>query len=286
MVDEERKRIFEDYNKRWAELFNSLNLLPSLNKAMPKPSLISEALSQALKPLTETLDKISPDIIIQKFEKSANIMFSNGWWLIPTMPIPFYINLMEVEDINKKTLTNYLVKYYNEDRRLDHIIGRWKLDEFKDCEEIFEDSLWAHKKSKFTLTVPTLTIQVEGTLRRYFNSTYNSNIRGYREELKQQYDQTKKNEKENLSYGDVFDQFTKIQNIKFLDQAIDTFTERFYEKPRNFDDLHRNPLFHGEYENYNTIEMSTKLFLFLDMIHYILTDLEKSKMRINCTINP
>lgn len=279
MVDEERKQIFEDYDKKRVELFNSLNLLPSLNKAIPKPPLISEALSQALKPLTETLDKISPDIIIQKFEKSANIMFSNGWWLIPTMPIPFYINLMEVEDINKKTLTNYLVKYYNENERLDHIIGRWKLDEFKDCEEIFEDSLWAHKKSKFTLTVPTLTIQVEGTLRRYFNSTYKLNIKGYREELKQQYDQTKKNENENLSYGDVFDQFTKIQNIKFLDQAIDTFTESFYEKPRNFDDLHRNPLFHGEYENYNTIEMSTKLFLFLDMIHYILNDLEKSKMR-------
>lgn len=284
--NEEKKRIFDYYDKR-VTLFNSLNLQPFENnvkqmnsaiiEAMPNSSLISKALRQAIEPLIETLDKISPDLIIQKFEKSAQIMFKNGWWFIPTMPVPFYTKLAEVEDINKNNLTDYLVKHYNEHSRLDNLINRWKLNEITDNKEIFEDALWAHKQSKFSLSVPALTIQVEWTLRSYFNQKLDKSIHVYYRELKKQYEQTINNQ-ENLDYGEIFERFSKIQNIKFIENGFKMFTKSFDPgKPRDFDDLHRNPLFHGQFKNYDTIELSTKLFLFLDMIYSILNDLEEFK---------
>lgn len=287
--NKEKKWILDDYDKR-GKLLKSLNLLPFENNAkqknsaiietMPDSSLISKALSQALEPLMKTLDKISPDLIIQNLEKSAEIMFDNGWWLILTMPFPFYTQLADIKDINKKYLTDYLVKYHNENDciGLENLIKRWTLDEFKNNKEIFEDALWAHKQSKFTLSVPALTIQVEGTLRSYFYQKLDKNFHVYYNELKKQYTQTIKNKNENLDYGEVFERFTKFQNIKFIEEGFKTFMKSFDPgEPRNFDDLHRHPLFHGQFKNYNTIEMSTKLFLFLDMIHSILIDLEKSK---------
>lgn len=285
--NKEIKRIFSEYDEMRGNLFNLLNLQPfenNLNWIDPPitPSLldipdISLEIDTALKPLKETLDKISPELIIQNLEKSAEIMFETNWWLIPSMPFPFYTQLIEFKDINQKDLTDYLVKYHNEKDciELDNLIKSWKLDEFNEKKEIFEDALWAHKKSKFTLTVPTLTVQVEGVLRNYFDPEFKPQIDGYRRKLKKKYTQTMKNKNEKLSYVDIFDNFTKMQNIKFLKNCIDTFTESFWgEKPRDFDDIHRNALLHGQCKNY-TREMSTKLFLFLDMIHYILSDLEK-----------
>ncbi|AUB54909.1 hypothetical protein BK007_01990 [Methanobacterium subterraneum] len=285
--NKEMKRIFSEYDEKMGNLFNLLNLQPfenNLNRIDPPITSsmldipdISLEIDTALKPLKETLDKISPELIIQNLEKSAEIMFENGWWLIPSMPFPFYTQLIELKDINQKDLTDYLVKYHNEKDciELDNLIISWKLDEFNEKKEIFEDALWAHKKSKFTLTVPTLTVQVEGVLRNYFDPEFKPQIDGYRKKLKKKYTQTMKNKNEKLSYVDIFDNFTKMQNIKFLKNGIDTFTESFWgENPRDFDDIHRNALLHGQCKNY-TREMSTKLFLFLDMIHYILNDLEK-----------
>lgn len=289
MVSDDEMKWIDDYNENMAKLFKSLNLIPLENNLKQATSLITESMpdisseiDKALQPLKDTLDKISPELIIQNLEKSSDIMFNNGWWLIPTMPFPFYTQLVKVEDLNKKDMTEYLVKYHNKNDcgELDNLVKRWELDEFKDLKEIFEDALWAHKKSKFTLSIPALTIQVEATLRMYFNDKLGWNIKSYKKNLKNQYEQTMKNKNGNLSYGDIFDNFTKIQNIKFLDERIEkSFAGRIDPAPpRDFDELHRNPLLHGQYKNY-TIEMSTKLFLFLDMIHYILNDLEKSKKR-------
>jgi len=148
----------------------------------------------------------------------------------------------------------------------------WKLEEFSNNQEIFEDSLWAHRKSKFTLTVPALTIQVEGILRSYFNHISEWSINAYREELKKEYEQMFESKDENVH---LINKLLHMQNVEFLDEGINRFTESFDPgEPRDFDDLHRNPLFHGQYKNYNSIEMSTKLFLFLDMLHYILSDLD------------
>jgi hypothetical protein len=287
--NEETERIFHDYDEKMSELFYSLNLQPlenrvnqmnsSISESMPDISLISSALINALEPLKETIDKISPDLIMQNLEKSSDIMFNNGWWLIPTMPFPFYTKLAELESINKKDLTDYLVKYYNEHKRLDSMINGWKLEKIMDNKEILEDALWAHKQLKFTLSVPALTIQVEWTLRSYFDHKLDKSIHIYYTELKKQYEQTIKNQ-ENLDYGEIFERFTKIQNIKFIEKGFEMFTKSFDPgKPRDFDDLHRHPLFHGQFKNYNTIELSTKLFLFLDMIYYILDDLETFKKR-------
>lgn len=284
---DEIKRIIDESNENIAQLFRSLNLEPFEDNLTQMTSSLTEPVSDNFKkindaikhPLEKILDNIYLDRTIQNFEKSAEIMFDNGWWLIPTMPVPFYTQLVGVEDVNKKDLTDFIVKYYNENDCIElvNVIKGWTLDEFKENKEIFEDSLWAHKKSKFTLTVPTLAVQVEATLRIYYDPEFKTQIDGYREKLKKEYNQTVNNE--NLSYVDIFDNFTKRQNIKFLEDSVNEYVQSFMgEKRRDFDDIHRNPLLHGQCKNY-TIEMSTKLFLFLDMIHYILDDLKKSNKK-------
>lgn len=278
MVSDEEMKWIDDYNENMAKLFKSINLRPLENNINQATSLITESMPDISleidAALKENIDKIVPNL-----EKSAGIMFDNGWWLIPTMPVPFYTQLIGLGDINQKDLTEYLVKYHNKNdcAKLDNLVKRWELEEFKDKQEVFDDALWAHKKSKFTLTVPTLAVQVEATLRSYYNPEFKPQIKHYRGKLKKEYEQTMKNE--NFSYGDIFDNFTKLQNIKFLKDSIDSYTESFWdEEQRDFDDIYRNPLLHGQCKNY-TKEMSTKLFLFLDMIHYILNDLEKHKQK-------
>jgi hypothetical protein len=279
--DDDFKQIIDSLNRvvnTITTMYDSFNIISQdysdkILEIAEKTSNLNSSISAAFESLP-TLD-ISSKRIEEDLKKSAKIMFENGWWVIPTMPSNFYFQLVNEKDVNKQNLTAFLVGYYNDNGciRLNQIIKRWKLEEFTNNQDIFEDSLWAHRESKFTLTVPALTIQVEGILRSYFNHISKRSIKAYQEELKKEYEQMFENKDDNVH---LIDKLIHIQNVQFLDEGINRFTESFDPgEPRNFDDLHRNPLFHGQYKNYNSIEISTKLFLFLDMLHYILSDLDK-----------
>jgi len=284
--DDDLDRIMDKLN----QLVNTINTMyESFNLISQdysdKVSEIIEGLpkfTSSISPALESLPTLDPERIERGLRESAEIMFENGWWVIPTMPSNFYFQLLN-QDVSKQNLTAFLIDYYNDNDciRLNQIIKGWKLEKFTNNQEIFEDSLWAHKKSKFTLTVPALTIQVEGILRSYFNHISKRSIKAYQEELKKEYKQMFENKEENVH---LIDKLLHMQNVEFLDKGINRFTESFDpSEPRDFDDLHRNPLFHGQYKNYNSIEMSTKLFLFLDMLHYILSDLNKHDRKTNNT---
>jgi hypothetical protein len=68
-------------------------------------------------------------------------------------------------EITPDNLTKAIVKYYKKEnfQELKNIVKEWKLEPFLNNKKIFKNVLWA-KKSKFTLTVPALTIQVKGII--------------------------------------------------------------------------------------------------------------------------
>lgn len=280
--DDDIKRMMDDFSENLVTFYDSM-LMPiqdnlsqmaiSIGKSMPD---FSPLIIKTFEPLQETFAKLSTEKFKQDLEESANLMFDNGWWFIPKLPPYFYIQLLKEEEVNQQNLTDVLVEYHNKGdcKELGNMLKQWNLDEFNDNMQIFEDALWAHKKAKFTLTVPALTIQVEGIIRSYLDHISEWNFSEYRKLLKDEYDKAIKNENKDLG----FEKFFKIQNIKFLEKRMESLYGHFDpSKPKELNDLNRHALFHGRYKHYNTIEMSTKLFLFLDMIHHILNDLEKFK---------
>ncbi|MBM4242062.1 MAG: hypothetical protein FJ150_10475 [Euryarchaeota archaeon] len=200
-------------------------------------------------------------------------MCDNGWWFILSLPDDFFhVELQGLEDrITPKLLTKKIVEYFNKDecKELEDILNSWELESFSNNKKIFQDALWAHKESKYTLTVPTLTIQVEGVIRSYLDYISEHSIHPYKEALKKRYE-------ESISENRGLESFIQKKNLEFLEKKLENFYQSFEpSKPKNFDDLYRHPLFHGQYLNYHSIEISTKLFLFLDMLYWILDDLEK-----------
>ncbi|MEN6552545.1 MAG: hypothetical protein ABFC34_06615 [Methanobacterium sp.] len=279
-LDDNIKRMLDEYTENLVTINTSFVSLPLQNYSNQISQRIttimpdfSPLIINAFEPYQKALAKLSTKKFEQDLQESAKIMFDNRWWFIPTMPPTFYLQLLKAEDVNQQNLTDFLVKYHNKDNcaELNNIIKRWKLDEFNENMEIFEDALWAHKESKFTLTVPALTIQVEGIFRSYLDHMSEDNFFKYKTELKTKYGEAIKNEDKILG----FERFIAIQNMKFLDKTMEIFTLRVSSIPQDYDELYRNALFHGLYKNYSSIEMSTKTILLLDMLHRILSDLEK-----------
>src|SRR5205085_12467235 len=99
---------------------------------------------------------------------AAAITNKNGWWLVNSMPIVFYRDLVKVEDqITPEALSQIIVDYVNHHdcAELVEVVDRWHVPSFEQRNVIFKDALWAHKEGRYILTIPTLVIQIEGILR-------------------------------------------------------------------------------------------------------------------------
>lgn len=210
-------------------------------------------------------------------EEKANIMFNNGWWFVLSLPSDFFeveLGNMKNDEITEELLTKEIVTYFNNDncKELEAVVKGWDLNVFECNKEIFQDALWAHKEGKFTLTVPALTIQVEGVIRSYLDHVSKYSFKKYHKELKRKYSEC-------ISEDDGMSSFIELQNSIFLKETLNNFFKSFDPSAKEFDDIYRNPMCHGQYLNYYSVGMSTKLFLFLDMIHIILEDLERYNRR-------
>ena len=91
MVSDEEMKWIDDYNENMAKLFKSINLRPLENNINQATSLITESMPDISleidAALKENIDKIVPNL-----EKSAGMMFDNGWWLIPQCQFLFTLN--------------------------------------------------------------------------------------------------------------------------------------------------------------------------------------------------
>lgn len=241
---------------------NSLNM--GFNRA--------EQMVKSFEASRKMANKIFLEDIEPRLEKRIKIFFDSGWWLIPSLPYSFFYEVHNLDqELTPTLLTEEIVKYFNDDgcKELDAIVDKWELEFFIENNDIFTDALWAHKKSKYTLTVPALAIQVEGIIRTYLDNITEYNSRPYRDELKKKYE-------ESMSQNNGLRSYMEMKNLEFLEVCLRNYYRSFDPSiPKDFDDLYRNPLFHGQYRNYNSIVISTKLFLFLDMLHDILKDIEE-----------
>lgn len=221
-------------------------------------------------------EKINNDFFLEytepRLKKEAEILFNNGWWFLPSLPTDFfYVELDGITEINEKLLTEKITEYHNKDdfENLEKIVENWSLPYFSDNKQIFEDALWAHKQGKYTLTTPVLTIQVEAAIRNYLQLE-KFRFKNYVEELK-------KRCKDSCPEKEGFNSFMQAQDLNFINKNLEKFYKSFDPTTKEFDEVYRNPLLHGQDQSYASIESSTKLFLFLDMIHEIIRDIETAE---------
>ncbi len=128
-------------------------------------SLYPGVLMESLKGIAEYFDKYNPFIA-----KASQILSKHGWWIMNDIPISFYVEVAQKGDkVTAEEITIALTKYFNTKKyeRLTHLVNRWGLDQFATRTNIFQDSLWAHKRKRYTLSVPALIVQVEAIIREY-----------------------------------------------------------------------------------------------------------------------
>jgi len=253
---------------------DSASISNSISKSV---SLIADRLADVGASLslsiTEAFDGMQPWLA-----KASGIMFRNGWWIVHCLPLTFYREIVEQEDaVTPQELTRVVLEYLNRNRgqRIAEVVKHWEVNAFQQRAAIFQDALWAHKRKKYTLTVPVLVFQVEGIIREFIKTSDNNftawRFETVRKKFKEKFDRLSSiPEGRKITYDDV-SAIENYYNLEMLERLYSDYDPRDHADP---DDVNRNAIGHGLWMNYATIESSTRLFLFLDMLHSMLRQLE------------
>ncbi|MFY9823910.1 MAG: hypothetical protein WAM82_21200 [Thermoanaerobaculia bacterium] len=239
-----------------------------------------------LKPLLSSFDQ-SFEKLFASFKKlnpilaqASVIMTENGWWIVRFFSIDFYRELIKAKDsITPEALTNYITRQANLRRceQLENIVESWKVDAFQRRKENFSQALWVHRRKKYCVTVPALILHIEGIIREFvanddgftawrFESVLNSFKRKF---AKIEAAPPRKE----IEFNEV-NALVNYHNLKTLEKLYSIYDPGSHIDP---DDLNRHAVSHGLWLHYSTVEISTKLFLLLDMLHSMLHQLTRNR---------
>ncbi len=196
-------------------------------------------------------------------------LFEEGWYLSEDIPInyPRLINdLIDKNDYKKleKLLINYSNSKISEIREK---VGKY----FPKRLKIINDSLNAHEKNIYTLSIPILFIQAEGICKEIINITPFINVKSTKKFIKMQ---EKINEKLNKLEIDGIsvrvDSITKIL-LKYLLSETDINRSmksiiKKKEKNKKYNPLNRDYILHGDDFKYANEKNSCKAISFLNYI--------------------
>lgn len=211
--------------------------------------------------------------------KSAEICSQNDWWVVPCMPLSFYARIVRYEgQITSELLTRVIVDYMNRDdaAALASLIPTWAHAPFKARRGIFEDALWAHQQGKYTLSVPTLIVHVEGVLREVLDTHLGLSKERFgalRKDLKQKITQKDALPRDHLPTDQDIQALINYHNLAFLESLYAHYNPTNRMEPVA---LNRHALAHGLWLTYASEEASTRSFLFLDMVHSLVDELVDS----------
>ncbi|HKQ06821.1 MAG TPA: hypothetical protein VJ464_16925 [Blastocatellia bacterium] len=240
----------------------------AIDRAAAKAQSIVEGLQRAIKTINEMKAEMA---------KSSEVMYKHGWWVINDLPMSFYRVIIAHEgNLTAHDLTQYIVGHFNsnECQELANIVQGWDASGFSERKKIFEDALWAHKEGKYTLTVPTLIIQIEGIIREFIK-TEDAGFTAWRfETVKKRF--TDKfvtldtiPAADQISLDDV-QAIANYHNLAMLERIYVDYNPSNHAEPG---DVNRHAVSHGLWLTYSTVEASTRLILLLDMLHSMLKQL-------------
>lgn len=253
-----------------------LSGLESMNSSISWDiSRFGQSLAESMVKLTinwaEMFDELNPYMA-----KAAVLFAKHGWWIVDALPVSIYVKLVKREDtITEPTLTDLIVRFANRNKGQDlvEMVEGWNVTAFKRREVIFRDALWAHKRKKYTLTVPALIPHLEGIVREVVGSSKRAR-NGFKVVQNKFRNRFKQASSAPLGHRVTYDEVRALENFYNLG-ALEQIYRRFTPVPAAKLALNRHGIAHGLWLDYGSIQASTKILLLFDMLHSMLQQLER-----------
>jgi len=230
-------------------------------------SLVASAIERL-----ERLDRIALCLA-----RVSPIMDKNDWWIVAGLPITFYEHILEKQDsITAEEITEVVVKFFNREKgkTLGDIVESWNAAAFTDRKQFFIEALWAHQNARFNLSVSVLIAQVEGLIRDFVKTKFAFTHRSFnrvRAVFSSRFKVLTELLTENIATVEEVNAIVNYYNLKKLDELYDSYDPSSRQTPER---LLRHAVAHGLSLNYGKIELSTRLFLLLDMVHSMVKQIE------------
>lgn len=226
----------------------------------------------------ERLERL--DQIALCLARVSPIMDKNDWWLVAGLPITFYEHIVQKQDsVTAEEITKIIVKFFNHEKakKLGQIVESWNAAPFTLREQFFDEALWAHQNARFNLSVSVLIGQVEGLIRDFVATKYAFTHRSFyrvRGVFSSRFKVLTELLTENTATVEEVNAIVNYHNLKKLDELYDAYDPSSHHKSER---LRRHAVAHGLSLNYGTVELSTRLFLLLDMLHSMVKQIELQK---------
>lgn len=202
----------------------------------------------------------------KKAEKEA--MLKSGWWLTPSlMKVPAtWIGqaVYDYQNGNKAAVTNLFKKVFQKDncRNLEIIVTEWNKNSFfSPWKKHLVDALEAHKRKKYTLSVPALLLIAEGIATDFCK----------KERILRESDRSRGGEKIKKAISQYYTRTNNplLSDLDLLEAAINTTIYQktdLIKKRLHTNILNRHAILHGLKKNYGTMKISLQAFMLLDVL--------------------
>ncbi|MEN6551810.1 MAG: hypothetical protein ABFC34_02870 [Methanobacterium sp.] len=215
------------------------------------------------------------DPSLEKNWETIALLYNAGFWYIPSLPYSVFKNLLKLDDKSKDNVSSLIMELMNNDNcyQLESIVNKWNLDIFKEKELIFQEALQSHKEGKYVLSIPALTLQAEPIIKDYLSLDHGKMMKNVKNKLKKSMENTKEEKKKEIYIDENKSRkmYLYLVSLDFISQIVFKFYARQdFNNVKN--PFNRNVICHGalQIKDFNQ-ELSTKLFLFLDTLHFSLS---------------
>ncbi len=226
------------------------------------------------------------DPSLEKDWETIELLHNAGFWYIPSLPHPVFKKLSQLDDKSKENISSLILELMNMNDyyQLTNIVNKWNLDVFKEKNIIFQEALQAHKEGKYVLSIPALALQVEPLIKNYLSLDHSTKIRKIKKTLKELMETCKDEKKKEIWIDENKSRpmYVYLISLKFISENV----FEFYKGGQDFNNVkntfNRHVIGHGalKTKDFNQ-ELSTKLFLFLDTLHFVLSYFKEELLDIN-----
>lgn len=254
--------------KSIGELGNSLKKITipveSLNKLNEAFNTLQKNIAGDFSGLLDELGRF-----VKEWDLGDDVFLESGWWYSPSvleMPATDIDKaITSYRNGNKNAITRMMLHYYSAENfvALNDLVNCWgDSPYFAKWSNVINDALFAHKKKKYTLSIPALLLVIEGVA----GTICKNNDLGVRPDSSD----GKQKVKSALTHLLSEDIDSNLLNMDIILNALD---ERIYahtskiSKARGYRHfLNRHAILHGNAPHYGTPKNSIQCFLLLDLL--------------------
>lgn len=213
------------------------------------------------------------DPSLKRDYETIDLLYSSGYWYLPSLPHPVFISLLGLDDKSKENVSSLILEFMNQDNcnQLQIIIDNWNIEEFNEREIILKEALSAHREGKYVLSIPAIALQVEPIIKKWLSLSPSEYMSKAKKELKNILNESKDYQKDRIVIDERKSREMRyyLVTLRFINEIFFPFYES--QKFENITNpFNRHVIGHGALEiEDHTQELSTKLILFLDKMHYL-----------------